>query len=289
MSRIRCRRTLAIAAAMLGVGLATWGAQAVRSQAEAAGRGGSGIGGEPWQQDDYRVAAGTREEDGSRRRPAQRGALGAEVAASRGGTGAQGSGFDVQKGSQGHGFDTQKGSQGHGFDTQKDGQGGSGVKATGGVSGSGVKATGGASGSGVKATGSKTFIIDHPSDPRRYLVHATLEGPEGAVFYRGSARLDHGRAEVALPSYFESLTHTDDRTVILTNIDGFDRLAVETQRDGKVANGRFVVISDNPDSAQAFDWEVKAVRKDVPRLVEAPLKTEISVAGFGPYTFIDRP
>ncbi|MEA2997126.1 MAG: hypothetical protein QOG74_2675, partial [Alphaproteobacteria bacterium] len=145
------------------------------------------------------------------------------------------------------------------------------------------------SGSGVKATGSKTFIIDHPSDPRRYLVHATLEGPEGAVFYRGSARLDHGRAEVALPSYFESLTHTDDRTVILTNIDGFDRLAVETQRDGKVANGRFVVISDNPDSAQAFDWEVKAVRKDVPRLVEAPLKTEISVAGFGPYTFIDRP
>jgi len=109
------------------------------------------------------------------------------------------------------------------------------------------------------------------------------------VFYRGSARLDHGRAEVALPPYFESLTHTGDRTVILTNIDGFDRLAVETQRGGKVANGRFVVISDNPSSIQAFDWEVKAVRKDVPRLVEAPLKTEISVAGFGPYTFIDRP
>ena len=262
MVRIRCRRTLAIATAMFGVGLATWGAQAVRSHADAAGRGGSGIDAEPWQQGYYRAAAGASEEVGSRRQPALWGST--EFAANKSGTGAQGTGFDPQKGSRGSGFDTPKGnqgSQGHGFDN----------------------------GSGVKATGAKTFIIDHPADPRRYLVHATLEGPEGAVFYRGSARLENGRAEVALPSYFERLTHTSDRTVILTNIDGFDRLAVETQRDGKIANGRFVVISDNPNSAQAFDWEVKAVRKDVPRLVDAPLKTEISVAGFGPYTFIDRP
>jgi len=276
MVRIRCRRTLAIAAAMFGVGLATWGAQAVRSHAEAAGRGGSGIDAEPWQQGYYRAAAGASEEVGSRRQPALWGST--EFAANKSGTGAQGTGFDPQKGSRGSGFDTPKGnqgSQGHGFDTQKGNQGSQGH--------------GFDNGSGVKATGAKTFIIDHPADPRRYLVHATLEGPEGAVFYRGSARLDHGRAEVALPSYFESLTHTSDRTVMLTNIDGFDRLAVETQRDGKVANGRFVVISDNPNSSQAFDWEVKAVRKDVPRLVDAPLKTEISVAGFGPYTFIERP
>jgi hypothetical protein len=244
---------LAIAAAILGVGLATWGAQAVRSQAEIASYGG------PPQQGDFRVV-GTREEDQSRQQPPHGSGLGVEVAARKGGTGAKGSGFDTPKAGQGSGFDKPKGGQGGqgtGFDSQKGGP--------------------------------KTFVIDHPGDPRRYLVHATLEGPEGAVFYRGSARLDHGRAEVALPSYFESLTHASDRTVILTNIDGFDRIAVETQRDGKVANGRFVVISDNPDSAQAFDWEVKAVRKDVPRLVEAPLKTEISVAGFGPYTFIDRP
>jgi hypothetical protein len=245
---------------MLGVGLATWGAQAVRSQAETAGPGGSG---------EYRVAAGARQEDQSRGQPTTRSELGAEFAANRKGTGAQGHGFDTPKAGQGSGYDTPKaGSQGHGYDTPKAGQG---------------------SGYDTPKGGTKTFVIDHPGDPRRYLVHATLEGPEGAVFYRGSARLEHGRAEVALPPYFESLTHTSDRTVILTNIDGFDRLAVQTQRDGKVANGRFVVISDNPDSAQAFDWEVKAVRKDVPRLADAPLKTEISVAGFGPYTFIDRP
>ncbi|HEX4555646.1 MAG TPA: hypothetical protein VH249_16765 [Xanthobacteraceae bacterium] len=259
MARIRCKRPLTIAAAMLGVGLATWGAQAVRSQAETAGYG------EPPQQGDVRLAAGTREDGQARRQPTPRSELGVEVAARKGGTGTKkGTGVGQPKTGAGSGFDKgSQGAQGTGFDNPKGGAGSGG--------------------------GTKTFVIDHPEDPRRYLVHATLEGPEGAVFYRGSARLDHGRAEVALPSYFESLTLTSDRTVILTNIDGFDRLAVETQRDGKVANGRFVVVSDNPDSAQAFDWEVKAVRKDVPRLVEAPLKTEISVAGFGPYTFIDRP
>jgi hypothetical protein len=247
---------------MLGVGLATWGTQAVRSQAETAGYG------EPPQQGDYRLAAGTREEDQAGRQPTPRSDLGVEYAARKSGTGAKGTGVGQPKAQPGSGFDTPKGGQGTGFDKPK-----------------------GAAGSGYDSPkgGTKTFVIDHPGDPRRYLVHATLEGPEGAVFYRGSARLDHGRAEVALPSYFESLTLTSERTVILTNIDGFDRLAVETQPGGKVANGRFVVISDNPSSAQAFDWEVKAVRKDVPRLVEAPLKTEISVAGFGPYTFIDRP
>lgn len=265
MSHIRRRWTLAIAAATLGVVLATWGAQAVRSQAETAGLGGSG---EPPQPGDYRVAAATREEGQPRQQPRPRSELGVEFAAKKNGTGAQGTGFVQPKGGRGSGGPVGTGNPDKGGTAQPGVPGGTGYNPNG---------------------GTKTFVIDHPGDPRRYLVHATLEGPEGAVFYRGSARLEHGRAEVALPPYFESLTHTSDRTVILTNIDGFDRLAVQTQRDGKVANGRFVVISDNPNSAQAFDWEVKAVRKDVPRLADAPLKTEISVAGFGPYTFIDRP
>jgi hypothetical protein len=131
----------------------------------------------------------------------------------------------------------------------------------------------------------KTFIIEHPTDSGRYLVHATLEGPEGAVFYRGTARLEKGRAEISLPPYFESLTHSTDRTVLLTNLGGFDRIAVDLDKGAKITNGRFVVISDNPNSEQQFDWEVEAVRKDVPRLIVSPRKDEISVMGFGPYTF----
>jgi len=129
----------------------------------------------------------------------------------------------------------------------------------------------------------KTFIIDHPLDPARYLVHATLEGPEGSVFYRGSGQLQNGRAEVVLPAYFEALTRAEGRTVILTNVDGFDRLAVQTRNGTRIAGGRFTVVSDNPASSQAFDWEVKAVRNDQPPLVVEPLRSELQVGGFGPY------
>ncbi len=80
----------------------------------------------------------------------------------------------------------------------------------------------------------KTFIIPHPVDTERFLVHATLEGPEGAVFYRGSARLTDGTTEIALPPYFEALTAAERRTILLTNVGGFDRLAVRPYADGRV-------------------------------------------------------
>jgi hypothetical protein len=118
----------------------------------------------------------------------------------------------------------------------------------------------------VVARGAKKFDIPHPTKPGRRLVHAAIEGPEVGVYYRGEAHLDHGRAVVELPEYFEALTRPEGRTVLLTNLDGFDRLAVQRQSGAQVRDGTFVVISDNPASAQAFNWEVKAVRADVPPL-----------------------
>lgn len=136
----------------------------------------------------------------------------------------------------------------------------------------------------------KTFVIDHPRDPHKYLVHASLEGPEGAVFYRGSARLKNGRAVVRLPNYFEYLARLDGRTVQLTNVDGFDSLAVLRRGGRTVADGTFTVISDSARSSQRFDWEVKAVRADGPALQIEPERSAVAVAGFGPYTFTaDRP
>ncbi len=134
----------------------------------------------------------------------------------------------------------------------------------------------------------KTFIIDHPTDGRRHLVHAALEGPEGAVYYRGSARLEGGRVRIELPAYFEALTRTDGRTIQLTNVDGFDRLAVRTQEGVKISEGAFVVVSENPRSSQRFDWEVKAVRADGPPLMVEPYKGSIAIAGAGPYTYSAR-
>jgi hypothetical protein len=121
----------------------------------------------------------------------------------------------------------------------------------------------------------KNFLVDHPLYNDRYLVHATLEGPEAGVYYRGEARLENGEATVLLPGYFEALTRTDQRTVLVTpRLDEVRRrvaaLAVTEVRDGKFT----VVAVDGSTEGQWFYWEVKAVRKDVASLDAEPLKGE---------------
>ena len=135
----------------------------------------------------------------------------------------------------------------------------------------------------------KTFIVNHPLDEDKYIVHATLEGPEGAVYYRGTSQLCHGKATIALPHYFEALTRKEQRTILLTNIDGFDRIAIQSIDGEKIVDGKFVVVSENPESSQKFDWEVKAVRADGPKLQAEPDKQDLQVGGFGPYTFAVEP
>ncbi|PIR91145.1 hypothetical protein COU03_02935, partial [bacterium (Candidatus Gribaldobacteria) CG10_big_fil_rev_8_21_14_0_10_41_12] len=70
---------------------------------------------------------------------------------------------------------------------------------------------------GTLSASTKNFVIDHPLDPEnKQLIHSSLEGPEIAVFYRGEAQLQNGKAEVVLPNYFEALTRKENRTVLLT-------------------------------------------------------------------------
>jgi hypothetical protein len=120
----------------------------------------------------------------------------------------------------------------------------------------------------MTATGSKNFRIRHPLDADRDLVHACLEGPEVGVYYRGTARLEDGRATIRLPEYFEALTRPEDRTVQLT-ARGRDPFALS---HGGVADGAFEAFGARADGE--FDWEVRAVRADVPPLdVEVPTET----------------
>ncbi|MDQ3622700.1 MAG: hypothetical protein M3463_09455 [Verrucomicrobiota bacterium] len=121
----------------------------------------------------------------------------------------------------------------------------------------------------VVARGAKKFAIPHPCKEGRTLIHAAIEGPEAAVYYRGEAKLANGRAVVPLPEYFEALARAEGRTVMLTNVDGFDRISVQRQAGRQVANGQFLVIAENASSSQAFTWEVKAARADI-----APLEIE---------------
>jgi hypothetical protein len=132
----------------------------------------------------------------------------------------------------------------------------------------------------------KTFIIDHPTDSNRYLVHAAVEGPENRVYYRGKVTLQHGQAFVALPDYFEGLTQENARQVFLQNMSGFDKVAVKTQDGKRIKNGVLHIVSQDKYSESVVSWEVSAVRKDIPDLVVAPLVEDVDVMGFGPYRYV---
>lgn len=45
---------------------------------------------------------------------------------------------------------------------------------------------------------------------------------------------------------------------MLTSVNGFDRLAIQTVGNSQVADGKFTVIAERADSAQRFSLEVKA-------------------------------
>lgn len=134
----------------------------------------------------------------------------------------------------------------------------------------------------------KTFVIDHPLDKEKYLIHACLEGPEAGVYYRGQGQLDGGWVEVKLPDYFESLCAEEGRSVQLTCIadDPADEwcpvLHATYPKGGRfyVGLGSGMIIND-----QRFWWEVKAVRKDVAPTNVEPTKDSVEVMGSGPYRY----
>jgi hypothetical protein len=124
----------------------------------------------------------------------------------------------------------------------------------------------------------KSFIINHPISPDRYLVHACLEGPEAGVYYRGESELTDGETKITLPDYVPDMA--DNFTVQLTQIwrgpeDSFARLSATRVDD----DGAFTVHGD----PCAFAWHVHGTRQYIDT---EPLKAEVSVAGDGPYRYI---
>jgi hypothetical protein len=124
----------------------------------------------------------------------------------------------------------------------------------------------------IQVLGGKSFVAAHPIAKDRIIVHACLEGPEAAVYYRGQGQLKKGVATIRLPDYFEGLTGSEDRTVQVTPLYEGKEPVVALAATA-VAGGRFhvrAIGTDNP--AQRFCWEVKAVRKDIPEFaVERPM------------------
>jgi hypothetical protein len=133
----------------------------------------------------------------------------------------------------------------------------------------------------------KNFVIDHPTDSSKYLVHACTETPEAAVEYSGVAEIQNWEAEVILPEYFEAATLEEGRQVwlqVMLPDTGYHRY-IPRALPSFPRNGRFRISSD-ADNGTLVSWKVKGIRRDVPQFPVEPLKSEYTRAGDGPYTYL---
>jgi hypothetical protein len=122
------------------------------------------------------------------------------------------------------------------------------------------------------ARNNKTFIIEHPNDQDKYLVHACIEGPEAGVFYRGQGEITNNHnAVVYLPDYTKNLAF--DFTIYVNAIyDGTIKMYNFTE----IENNSFQVYGENGK----FNWLVIGKQYNID--VE-PLKENIIIRGNGPY------
>jgi len=125
-------------------------------------------------------------------------------------------------------------------------------------------------------TSGKTFVIDHPVDKSKYLIHACLEGPESGVYYRGEGEIKNNEREttIILPNYVENLAN--NFTVQVTGIyDG----TLKNYMTSRVENNRFKVYGDDGN----FFWTVFGKRSDIQIEIE---KEKVELKGSGPYLWI---
>lgn len=124
----------------------------------------------------------------------------------------------------------------------------------------------------------KTFVIQHPTDESKYLVHACVEGPEQGVYYRGSSTIESKETsvEVSLPTYVDKFA--SDFTVQLTPVwNGSNRLLSSSL----VSDNKFTVHGEPGD----FFWTVYGKRNGVQAEVD---KDEFVLKGDGPYKYLAK-
>ena len=71
-------------------------------------------------------------------------------------------------------------------------------------------------GGDLNVIGSKNFVTPHPTDASKQIAFAALEGAESGTFFRGSAHLVAGYAEIEVPESFRLVTSSQGLTVVAT-------------------------------------------------------------------------
>ena len=139
---------------------------------------------------------------------------------------------------------------------------------------------GGASGlqisSGSTWQNVKSFVIDHPKETSKYLVHGCMEGPEAGIYYRGIGEITNNEStQIELPDYVENIA--TNMTIQITAI--YENRCMKMYNSTDIDNNVFHVYGPNGK----FYWIVYGSRQDIE--VE-PLKTNKTINGDGPYKYI---
>ena len=133
---------------------------------------------------------------------------------------------------------------------------------------------------------SKSFVIPHPQDKERYLVHAALEGPENGVRYRGVVQLKEGKGHIVLPEYVQAFTDPDTATLHLYVANTGESVRAVYKKGKWLRNGHIFIESENKVSEEEVSWTLQVTRTDITPLTVTPPKNIVHVDGIGPYKIV---
>lgn len=109
----------------------------------------------------------------------------------------------------------------------------------------------------IRSDGHKNFCLPHPHQPDKDIWYTCIEGPEAAIYARGTARLVNGQATIELPEHFVVVASDALTTVMLTPLSA-ESLGLAVVKKGMQS---FTVRELHKGTGTyKFDWEIKAVR-----------------------------
>jgi hypothetical protein len=118
----------------------------------------------------------------------------------------------------------------------------------------------------------KGFDIKHPKKPNTRIRHICVEGPEAAIYIRGTLK---GSNVIELPEYWDGLIDIESISVHLTPIGAYQELYVD-----KIEWGKKVIVKNNQGSAINCYYKVEAARIDgEPLIVEYEGETPADYPG----------
>ncbi len=113
-------------------------------------------------------------------------------------------------------------------------------------------------GNGVMFADDKNFRAPNPADPATDIWYCCPEGPEAAIYVRGTAQLTNGHALIELPDHFRNLASEAGMTIQLTPGSPASKGLAFTR---KGLDGIEVRELGGGTGNYEFDWRVEAVRK----------------------------